>query len=215
MSTTSALLFDPTDPGLRRDPYPTYRRIREESPAWRSPHGCLVLRWVPGLHRPAPEPHAQLRQHRDRDPTRPACRPIRKPRARELVETQKNRSLLDVDPPEHTRLRSLINHAFTPPMVEATRPMIIEFVDRLIDDFDGSTVDLVADFGSMLPILVICRMMGIPEDERHEFLAIGNAVARSVDPDVGLADKLAANTRMHDYIARLVELRNTPIPVTT
>ena len=68
-------------------------------------------------------------------------------------------------------------------------------------------MDLVADFGSMLPILVICRMMGIPEDERHEFLEIGNAVARSVDPDVGLADKLAANARMRDYIARLVEIR--------
>ena len=59
----------------------------------------------------------------------------------------------------------------------------------------------------MLPILVICRMMGIPEEERHEFLEIGNTVARSVDPDVGLADKLAANARIRAYIARLVELR--------
>jgi cytochrome P450 len=39
MGTTSALLFDPTDPELRRDPYPTYRRMREEAPAWRSPEG--------------------------------------------------------------------------------------------------------------------------------------------------------------------------------
>ena len=206
MSTTSALLFDPADPGLRRDPYPTYRRMREESPAWRSPTGvwyftryrdCIDLLRSPALSYDSTAT-ATYQASLSTDP---------EAHARELVETQKNRSLLDVDPPEHTRLRSLINRAFTPPMVEATRPLIVEYVDRLIDEFNGSTVDLVADFGSMLPILVICRMMGIPEEERHEFLEIGNTVARSVDPDVGLADKLAANARIRAYIARLVELR--------
>src|SRR5262249_36293374 len=57
------------------------------------------------------------------------------------------------------------------------------------------------------PILVICNMMDIPIDERHEFLAIGHAGARAVDPDVPVAEKLASNRRQRTYIGRLIEER--------
>src|SRR5439155_12568416 len=99
---------------------------------------------------------------------------------------------------EHTRLRSLINRAFTAPSIEASRPLIEEFVDGLIDGFAGPTVDVVAAFGSQLPMMVICQMMGIPGDDRREFHEIGNRVARSVDPDVPLDEKLAANKRLRE-----------------
>ena len=91
MSTTSALLFDPADPGLRRDPYPTYRRMREESPAWRSPTGvwyftrygiCIDLLRSPALSYDSTAT-ATYQASLSTDP---------EARARELVETQKNRS---------------------------------------------------------------------------------------------------------------------------
>jgi cytochrome P450 len=101
-------------------------------------------------------------------------------RARQLDETRKDRSPLDVDPPEHTRLRSLINRAFMAPTVDAARPGVIAFVDQLMDAFDGPTVDLVDAYGSLRPIIVICDVMGVDTTERYEFLDIGNAVpARS------------------------------------
>jgi cytochrome P450 len=204
----TTLLFDPKDPDLRRDPYPTYRRMREESPVWQSPEGiwyltryqdCLDLFHSPAL---------------SHDTTRSkvfqaGLSPDPEERAQQVVEAQKNRSILDADPPEHTRLRSLINRAFTPAVVEASRPLITEFVDDLIDDLEGSTADLVEQFSSMLPILVICRMLGVPTDERHEFLAIADAVARSVDPGVPVSENLAANARLRQYITGLIELRRS------
>ncbi|MFI5047894.1 MAG: cytochrome P450 [Acidimicrobiia bacterium] len=208
MTTSTDILFDPTDPELRRDPYPTYRRMREEAPAWRSPGGtwyfsryedCVDLMRSPALSYDSTATAAYQASLSDDDEVR----------AHQLAETQKNKSLLDVDPPEHTRLRSLINRAFTPGAVEETRPMIDEYVDMLIDTFDGDTIDLVEHYGSMLPILVICRMMGISTDDRHEFLAVGNAVARSVDPDVPLEQKLVANARMREYIGGLVDARRS------
>lgn len=208
--TTASVLFDPTDPGLRRDPYPTYRKMREEAPAWRSPEGtwyftryrdCVDLLRNPALSYDSTA-SAAYRSGLSTDPEE---------RAHQLEETQKNRSLLDVDPPEHTRLRSLINRAFTPAVVEASRPLIGEYVDGLLDELGGGTVDLVPGFASMLPIMVICTMMGVSTDDRHQFLEIGNAVARSVDPDVLIPEKLRANARMREYIAGLVaERRTTP-----
>jgi cytochrome P450 len=208
--STKGLLFDPADPNLRRDPYPTYRRMREESPVWRSPDGiwyftryedCVNLMRSPSLSYDSTASNA-YQNGLSSDPDL---------REQQLAETQKNRSLLDVDPPEHTRLRSLINRAFTPAAVETSRPLIIEYVDSRIDELSGTTVDLVSEFASMLPIFVICRMMGVPTEERHNFLEVGDAVARSVDPDVPIAQKLAANARMREYIAGLVEAhRSTP-----
>ncbi|HEY7105946.1 MAG TPA: cytochrome P450 [Acidimicrobiia bacterium] len=204
----AAVLFDPTDQALRRDPYPTYRRMREEAPAWRSPDGiryftryadCVELMRNPALSYDSTAARSYQTQLSD-DPAE---------RRRQLEETQKNRSLLDVDPPEHTRLRSLINRAFTPQGVEASRPVIVEYVDDLLDDIGGDRVDVVWAFGSLLPIMVICRMMGVPLDERGEFLAIGNAVGRSVDPDVPVEEKLAANARLREYIGGILDSRRS------
>src|SRR5215471_9295849 len=143
--TTSAVLFDPSRAELRRDPYPTYRRMREVAPAWRSPDGvwyftkyqdCVDLMRHPALSYDSTVTRAYQASLSDDPATR----------ARQLAETQKNRSLLDVDPPEHTRLRSLINRAFTPQSVEASRPQITAFVDGLMDRFPGDRVDLVWEF---------------------------------------------------------------------
>jgi cytochrome P450 len=200
------VLFDPSRAELRRNPYPTYEQMREQAPAWRSPDGVWYFTryqdYVDLLRHPALSYDSTVTRAYQaslaRDP---------ETRARQLAETQKNRSLLDVDPPEHTRLRSLINRAFTPPSVEASRPMIADYVARLIDSFAGDQVDLVWEFGSMLPIMVICQMMGVSSEAHHEFLAIGNAVARSIDPDVPLAEKLAANARLRAYISGLLDRR--------
>ncbi|HEY8525284.1 MAG TPA: cytochrome P450 [Acidimicrobiales bacterium] len=205
-STAEPVLFDPADPELRRDPYPTYRRMREVAPAWRSPTGIwyftryadsFELFRSPALSYDSTAT-AAYQASLSSDPEE---------RARQLEETRRNRSLLDVDPPEHTRLRSLINRAFTAPVVEAARPRIVGFVDQLMDAFEGPVVDLVGAYGSLLPIIVICDMMGVDPAERHEFLDIGHAVARSVDPDVPLEEKLAANQRMRTYIGGLLDAR--------
>jgi cytochrome P450 len=76
-----------------------------------------------------------------------------------------------------------------------------------MDNFDGPDIDLVEHYGSMLPIIVICEMLGIPTDERQNFLRIGDRIARSVDPDVPVDEKLAASEEMREYVGGLISMR--------
>jgi cytochrome P450 len=83
------------------------------------------------------------------------------------------RHMVNVDPPDHTRLRRLVSAAFSVRRVENMRPKIQRMVDDLLDgieaqDPDGP-VDLVAAFAFPLPFTVICELLGVPEDDRDEF----------------------------------------------
>jgi cytochrome P450 len=77
-------------------------------------------------------------------------------------------SLLYRDPPDHTRLRRLVNHAFTSRAVERLRPVISRRLDELLDEFDpNQPIDIVTQFGIPLTIFVICALFGIPDDEQR------------------------------------------------
>ncbi|HLY27498.1 MAG TPA: hypothetical protein VKQ72_14230, partial [Aggregatilineales bacterium] len=81
-----------------------------------------------------------------------------------------DRHLLNIDPPDHTRLRSLVHKAFTPAMVEALRPRIAEIANGLLDEIEARReMDLISDFGFPLPIIVIAQLLGIPPEERDQF----------------------------------------------
>jgi cytochrome P450 len=74
------------------------------------------------------------------------------------------------DPPAHTRLRGLVNKAFTPRMVEALRPRIREIVNELLDQvFSSGRMDVIADFAYPLPAIVIAEMLGVPTQDRDQF----------------------------------------------
>ena len=82
-----------------------------------------------------------------------------------------NRSMLGMDPPEHTRLRKLVASAFTARRVEALRPRVIALVDELIDAMErqGRPVDLVESFSLPMPVQVICELLGVPAEDRNLF----------------------------------------------
>lgn len=78
--------------------------------------------------------------------------------------------MLNLDPPDHTRLRALVHKAFTPRMIENLRPRIQQIADELIDAMTGkSEIDLIGEFGFPLPITVIAEMLGVPADDRDKF----------------------------------------------
>jgi nocardicin N-oxygenase len=78
---------------------------------------------------------------------------------------------IDPDPPEHTRVRRLVMKAFTPARVEALRPYVSGVVDELLDDMErrGGPVDLNEALAFPLPIRVICRLLGVPDDDLDQF----------------------------------------------
>src|SRR5258708_1658167 len=81
-----------------------------------------------------------------------------------------DRHMLNLDPPDHTRLRVLVHKAFTPHIVEALRPRIHEIENPLLDSVEyHNSMDIIADFGFPLPIIVISELLGIPAENRDQF----------------------------------------------
>jgi nocardicin N-oxygenase len=98
-----------------------------------------------------------------------------------------NKSLIGLDPPDHTRLRTLVNRAFTARRIELLRPRVVGLVDRLLDVLERSErpADLVELFCLPLPVLVISEMMGIPEEDREKFLVWSEeSVAGPTEPEM-------------------------------
>ncbi len=195
--------FNPMDPEFIADPYPTYHRLRAEDPVHHSPLGFWVLtRYedvVAALRDPRliKEPIAAFVAARFGAPM-PAM----------------GLSMLDRDPPDHTRLRSLVNKAFTPRVVEGLRPHIQKIVDGLLARVEGAgTMDLIEEFAYPLPVTVICQMLGVPVEDRERFKQWGLDIARGLDaillpPDSDVARRsVAARRALADYFRALIAKR--------
>src|SRR5260370_17136429 len=110
------------------------------------------------------------------------------------------------DPPDHTRLRTLVSKAFTPRVIEGMRSHIQSIVDRLLDKVQGAhAMDVIADLAYPLPVTVICEMLGVPTGDHHAIRGWSSDIARSLDA-IGLVSDLeiverggAARPALGDY----------------
>ncbi len=127
------------------------------------------------------------------------------------------RMLLQLDPPDHTRLRSLVSKAFTPRMIELLRPRIQEIASELLDAVEErGSMDLIIDFAYPLPITVISEMLGIPATDRHKFRTWTQAMinmqeeeATSQEAFFSYIQALLEEKRVHpgnDLTTRLVQV---------
>jgi len=86
--------------------------------------------------------------------------------------------LIFMDPPEHTRLRKLLNKGFSPAAIEALRPQVEAIVDRMLKPFEqGSEIDLMRDFANPMPVRIILEMLGIPQELNDKFVRCSRAIA--------------------------------------
>ncbi|HZP51947.1 cytochrome P450 [Actinocrinis sp.] len=117
---------------------------------------------------------------------------------------QQFKSLLNMDPPEHTRVRKLVSREFTARRVAALRPRIQEHTDALLDAMERAEppVDLVAALSFPLPISVICELLGVPFEDRKLFT--GWSAAFLSTTALPAAEILAAQVALRDYMAALV-----------
>jgi len=110
------------------------------------------------------------------------------------------RNVLYLDPPDHTRLRKLVNKSFTTPAVDRLEPRIASYADELLAKLGGDEpVDLMAAFALPLPVFAISEVLGIPEEDRPDFWGWSN-VLNGVSPD---ADVVAALRAAADYLGGL------------
>lgn len=122
------------------------------------------------------------------------------------------RSMLFLDPPDHTRLRGLVNRAFTPAMVARLGPRIGEIVEWLCDDMaERGRVDFIRDFALPLPVVVIAEILGVPVNDRNLFrewsrtLIAGTDVAASVSGEGDFAGD--AIGQLAGYFDQLIRMK--------
>ena len=161
----SGVTYNPLSPALRANPYPFYEELRRKDPVHRM---RLQDSWV-------------LTDYADVDMVLRDNRRFGNA-GREFGYIPQV-SMLDLDPPEHTKIRSLVSHGFTPRSVAALEPRIRETVDGLLRNADGKTrFDLIADLAFPLPVIVIAEMLGVPPEDRERFNEWSNVVSLIVDP---------------------------------
>jgi len=165
--------FDFDSPLFRANPYPAYQFLRDAAPIWRLPTG----EWLVSTHAACTAVLRDPRMgHNNTGEITPEV-------AAEPAVASLMRTMLMVDPPFHTRLRSLVTKAFTARRVEELRPRIEAIVDDLLDAVeDNGGMDVIHDFAHKLPVTVICDMLGVPEKDRAQFLNESTVRGRILDP---------------------------------
>jgi cytochrome P450 len=200
--------YNPLLPEVRANPYPTYARMRAEAPVLWMP---LILGWLLTRY---DDVLAVLRDHaRFSSDRRRSNHPlIQQTLAMEGGSSPVFRAptMLGADPPAHTRMRNLVNKAFTPRAVEAMRPRIQALADELLDAA-GPSFDLIGDFAAPLPIIVIAEMLGVSPNDRGQFRAWSNAVAGTLDRPVQTqadVDRARdASNAIADYFTPIIRAR--------
>jgi cytochrome P450 len=111
-----------------------------------------------------------------------------------------------MDPPGHTRLRKLVSRTFTVRRMEALRPRVAEFANRLLDDLPAAgPVDLMASYAFLLPVFVICELLGVPAQDRDEFAAWSNVMVDESTRD----QSMEASTKMYAYLSALIDAKRS------
>lgn len=203
---SQAPIFNPLDPAFIADPYPTYRYLRESAPVFRTPLGMwIVSRYA--------DVSLVLRDKRfGKNFEANLVRRYGPTVMEERAFASLGRTMLVLDPPDHTRLRGLVTKAFTARRVEEMRPRIAALVDSLMDRvIDEGRMDVVWDIAHRLPVIVICDMLGIPEEERQQFFDRSKVNGRIIDPvpmSRGEIDEAnARNKESDEYFDALFERR--------
>jgi cytochrome P450 len=198
--------FNPFAPGFAENPYPHYAVLREHAPVYRHPIGFWVLSRYDDVSRLLRGNLSVEAGHLAPDS------PLAESREAAYGERQPRRtrapSMLDRDPPDHTRLRKLVSKAFTPRAVEALRPRITSLVDDLLDAMEAERrVNLVDALAFPLPFAVIAGMLGTPPADHARIRELSGTLVRSLepidDPELGAAI-IAADDELSAIAAEMI-----------
>jgi cytochrome P450 len=186
--------FDPGDPGFVADPYPVFDELRAAGrPLW---HDGLGM-WLAFRHADA---DAVLRRRgagrvfHDREPLHDFS----------AFNRLHRDSILDSEPPQHTRLRRLVQQAFARGHIERLRGPVQRIADDLLDRIAGcEEFDLLAEFAGPLPVEVIAELLGVPQDDRHRLRPWSNAIVKMYEYDRPPALEAAARSACEEFDAYL------------
>ena len=211
-------MFDPFVEGFAADPYPIYAIERNNEPIQQLPFGP----WMVFTHAES------VRVLRDVSLSVDIQKAIEisgfDPRTRAKMRAEifpdrvprEDTSILNIDPPDHTRLRKLVSSVFTPKRISELRPVIERIVDEYLDAVvaraqaaGSSTIemDLVSDLAFPLPFRVISEMLGIPDEDSAQIREWSHTLVRILDFTISpeeLYDAVIAGENMRDHVTQII-----------
>ncbi len=159
----------PTDPAFVQNPYPFYETARSEGPFfhWSDYDLTCTGNWA--------AVNAIFRDRRFGRETPPEKARAIPDHLRPFYAVEAH-SMLELEPPRHTRLRSLVLRAFTSRRIAALQPEVKALTHQLIDALPDGDFDLLKHFGQRLPVIIIARLLGVPEEMSDDLLRWSNAM---------------------------------------
>ncbi|MEX2238758.1 MAG: cytochrome P450 [Dehalococcoidia bacterium] len=185
--------YDPFAAEVKEDPYPYYEWLRREAPVY---HNERLDIWALSRHR---DVNAALRNHEVFSSAQGV--------GPERVNVP---MMITKDPPDHTRLRALVNRAFTPRMVAQMEPRIREILRHLLDAaVEHGSFDLVQQVAEPLPVIVIAEMLGVEASQRKAFKRWSDATIGILGADASfdLSEYMAAWQEFKTYFSEKIEER--------
>ena len=196
--------FNPFDPEFRKNPYPFYDKLRELDPVHLTPLGFVVLtRYddvVNTLRNNDFSRDIELNANLPETPTRKFRR-----------ENERSKSMLNLDPPDHTRLRRLVSKSFTPSAIEKLRPRIQQLVDdSLANAKKTGSLELVEELAFPVPFQVISDLLAMPTDRSEELREWSQIITATLEPTTGVEDLeqgQIAISKMRPYLEEVISHR--------
>ncbi|MGA5040203.1 cytochrome P450 [Streptomyces capoamus] len=210
MAGPTDLAFDPWDPAFVADPYPAYAALRargrviryEPTDQWLVPHHADVSALLRDRRLGRSYRHRFGHEEFGRTPPPPEHEPF---------HTLNDHGMLDLEPPDHTRIRRLVSKAFTPRTVERLKPYVEALADELVAGLvrDGGG-DLLTDVAEPLPVAVIAEMLGIPEADRGQLRPWSADICGMYElnpPEETAARAVRASVEFSAYLRELIAAR--------
>ncbi|AIY45052.1 cytochrome P450 [Mycolicibacterium fortuitum] len=193
------LIFDPYDYDFHEDPYPYYKRLRDEAPIY---HNEELKFWALSRHKDVVQGFRNSVTLSNKHGV--SLDPISR-----NDEAHRVMSFLALDDPGHLRLRTLVSKGFTPRRIRELEGRVTEIAHQHLDTaLQSTTFDFVDEFAGKLPMDVISELMGVPEEDRVRIRALADGVMHRED---GVADvpesAIAASGELLVYYADMVKQR--------
>jgi cytochrome P450 len=181
--------YDPFDPEVIADPFPYYRLLQQEAPVFRvEKHGIVVVSRYDDVE-------ATAQNWQDFSTTwGPGPQRVESPVA----------SILQSDPPEHTRLRSIIARAFTPRAVRACEPLVRACANECLDRLLAGEEDWLGGYAIPIPVVVIAEMLGVPREDHDRFRKWSDDIVGAIG---GRVDPRASQAEFDAYFSAVIEDR--------
>ena len=192
--------YNPLLPDVREKPYPYYAYLREHAPVY----------WVEALQCWAVSRYADV-DYIVRNPQTFSSAGLMGSFMGDLNPVPEVPWMIDLDPPAHTKIRKLVNKAFAPRLITALESRIREISTQLLSDLrDRTEFDLVRDFSTPLPVIVIAELLGIDAEYREDFKRWSDALIRATTRPTDEAERAVIRHETHamrSYLEQVIAQR--------